>query len=484
VTARRRRRIEILAALVQPIVRRRARANTLRTEPPHTEHVMERRDFLKTTAATGIGLAAGVRTLDGAPRPASPQQLPLFAAPPLETVRIGFVGVGHQGSSHVENFLRIPGVEIRAICDIVPAKVDAMRKLVTDAGRPAPAAYARGPEDYRRMCAEEPLDMVFTATPWEAHAPVCLEAMQQGKHAATEVPMAVTLDELWALVETAERTRRHCVMMENCCYDRTEMMILNLVRHGVLGELLHAECGYLHDLRELKLTDFYEDNWRVRHSIARNGDLYPTHGLGPVAQWMNVNRGNRFDHLVSFATKSRGLNLWAAEHVGPASEAATRRYALGDVVHTLIRTANGETIQVVHDTNSPRPYSRKILLQGTKGIVRKYPDERIHVESRSEAHRWEQLADWRAEWEHPIWKALESRAQGAGHGGMDYIEDYRLIQCLREGLPMDMDVYDGAAWSAVSALSEQSVADRRVVDVPDFTRGTFARRPPLGVVEL
>jgi predicted dehydrogenase len=453
---------------------------------------MERREFLKTTTATGLGLSVGAHALAGATPdptaaaalPASAAQEPLFAAPPIESVRIGFVGVGHQGSSHVRNFLRIPGVEVRAICDLVPAKVEAMRQLVRDAGQAAPAAYARGPEDYRRMCAEAELDLVFTATPWSLHAPVCIEAMEHGKHAATEVPMAVTLEELWALVETAERTRRHCVMMENCCYDRTEMLILNLVRNGVLGELLHAECGYLHDLRALKLTDFYEGNWRVRHSIARNGDLYPTHGLGPVAQWMNVNRGNRFDHLVSVATKSRGLNLWAAEHIGPASEAATRTYAIGDVVNTLIRTANGETIQVVHDTNSPRPYSRKILLQGTKGVVRKYPDERIHIEGTSEAHRWEQLADWRARWEHPIWQALEERAQGAGHGGMDYIEDYRLIQCLHEGKPMDMDVYDGAAWSAVSALSERSIADRRVVDVPDFTRGAFANRPPLGVVEL
>ncbi|MFW5951979.1 MAG: Gfo/Idh/MocA family protein, partial [Gemmatimonadota bacterium] len=371
-----------------------------------------------------------------------------------------------------------------ALCDIVPEKVERVSGWVTAEGRPAPASYARGPEDFRRMVAEEALDLVFTSTPWSWHAPVCLAAMEHGKHAATEVPMAVTLDELWALVETAERTERHCVMMENCCYDRTEMMILNLVRNGVFGELLHAECGYLHDLRELKLTDFYEDRWRVDHSIARNGDLYPTHGLGPVAQWMDVNRGNRFDHLVSMATKSRGLNRWAAEHIGPDSPAATRDYALGDVVNTLVRTARGETIQIVHDTNGPRPYSRKILLQGTRGVARKYPDERIHIEGISEAHRWEDFRAWREEWDHPIWRALEEASRGAGHGGMDYIEDYRLIQCLREGAPMDMDVYDGAAWSAISELSEVSIAERRVVDIPDFTRGAWRDRPPLGIVTL
>ncbi|MBW3555050.1 MAG: Gfo/Idh/MocA family oxidoreductase, partial [Gemmatimonadetes bacterium] len=396
---------------------------------------IRRRDFIRTAAVTGASLALGGCIPGGVETPrrgVSTSPHPginlLFTAPPIDTVRMGFVGVGHQGSAHVRNFLRIPGVEIVAVCDLVPEKVARVSGWVTEAGRPAPSSYTAGPEDYRRMVAEEELDLVFTATPWSLHAPVCIAAMEHGKHAATEVPMAVTLDELWAMVETAERTRRHCVMMENCCYDRTEMMILNMVRQGVFGELLHAECGYLHDLRALKLTDFYEGNWRVKHSIVRNGDLYPTHGLGPVAQWMNINRGNRFDHLVSVATKSRGLNLWAAEHIGPDSEAARRSYALGDTVNTLIRTANGETIQVVHDTNSPRPYSRKILLQGTRGVVRKYPEQKIHIEGTSPAHQWEDLAGWRERYDHPIWRALEEESRDGGHGGMDYIEDYRLIQ--------------------------------------------------------
>jgi predicted dehydrogenase len=447
----------------------------------------DRRDFLRTTTTAGLGLALGACTLDASraavePPAPGPAAGTLFAAPPMDTVRMGFVGVGHQGAAHVENFLRIPGVEIAAICDIVPAKVDAVQRRVMATGRPRPVGYDRGHEDFRRMCHEMDLDLVFTATPWHWHAPVCIAAMETGKHAATEIPMAVTLDDLWAMVETAERTRRHCVMMENCCYDRTEMMILNMVRQGVFGELLHAECGYLHDLRQLKLTDFYEEEWRILDSIARNGDLYPTHGLGPVAQWLDVNRGNQFDHLASFASNSRGLNLWAAEHIGPGSEAATRRYALADVVTTMIRTVRGETIQVVHDTSSPRPYSRKILLQGTRGLVRKYPEEKIHIEGISPPHRWEDLLPWRERYEHPLWIALEDAARGAGHGGMDYIEDFRLIQCLREGAPMDMDVYDGAAWSAIAPLSERSIAERRMVDVPDFTRGGWRARPPLGIV--
>jgi hypothetical protein len=257
-------------------------------------------------------------------------------------------------------------------------------------------------------------------------------------------------------------------------------MILNMVRQGAFGELLHAECGYLHDLRELKLTDFYEGRWRVEHSAARDGDLYPTHGLGPVAWWMDINRGNQFDYLTSMSTKSRGLELWAAEHIGPDSPQARREYAHGDVVNTLIRTKAGQTILVTHDTDTPRPYSRKILLQGTNGLVRKYPEQKIHLEGRSPAHRWEELEAYQAAYEHPLWTALEEKARGGGHGGMDYIMAYRLVQSLREGAPTDLDVYDGAAWSSIFDLSGRSIAARSgSVDIPDFTRGAWKSRPPL-----
>jgi predicted dehydrogenase len=448
-------------------------------------HPVDRRDFLRTATAAGLGLALRPDGAAAAPlRDAGPLAAP-FAAPPLETVRIGFVGLGHQGSSHVENFTKIEGARVVAVCDLLPDRVAKMQDLVAKAGQPRPAGYSGGPNEYRRLCERADVDLVYTATPWEWHAPVMLAAMRAGKHAATEVPMAPTLDELWELVETAEKTRKHCVMMENCCYDRTEMMILNMVRQRLFGELIHAECGYLHDLRQLKLTPYYHpDNWRLEHSVRRDGDLYPTHGLGPVAQWMDINRGNQFDHLVSMSTKSRGLNLWAAEREGADSPKAKRAYKLGDVVTTLIRTARGETIRLSHDTDSPRPYSRDIMLQGTKGLVRKYPEQRIYIEGRSPQHdRWEDLLKYREQYEHPIWKALEERSKGAGHGGMDFIEDYRLVECLRAGVPTDMDVYDGAAWSAVGPLSERSIAGRsRSVDFPDFTRGKWKTRKPLAIV--
>lgn len=456
---------------------------------------VNRREFLKTATVAGVGLGLGGGHASGevgrsgvsAARLATPYPFAgLFAAPPLERVRIGFVGVGNQGSSHVLNFLAIDGVDVVAICDVTPANLARSQKAVANAGRPEPTGYGeRGLRDFERMIGQERLDLVFTATPWEWHAPILLTAMRAGVHAATEVPMAVSMDECWELVETAEKTKRHCIMMENCCYDRPEMMIFNMMRQGLFGELLHAECGYLHDLRRLKFSDsYYYDRWRIKHSIARNGDLYPTHGVGPVAQWLDINRGNQFDHLVSMATKSRGLNLWAEREIGRDSPEARQAYALGDVVTTMIRTKASQTIVITHDTDSPRPYSRNILLQGTKGIAQKYPVQRVYLEGTSPDDLWEDLAIYRERYDHPLWKGLDERAAGAGHGGMDYIEDYRLIQCLRQGAPMDFDVYDGAAWTAVIMLSEASINQRsRPVDFPDFTRGAWKTRAPLGVID-
>ena len=456
---------------------------------------LDRRDFLKLGAAAGVGVALASAPALARSTGESPLDGPAkeFVVPPIEKVRIGYVGVGGMGTNHVRNLVRIPGCEIRAVCDIVPERAERAQKIVMDAGFPKPEAYTRGPYDFKRLCERDDLDLVYTATPWEWHVPVCVAAMEAGKHAATEVPAAVTLDEAWQLVETSERTKRYCVMMENCTYDREEMMIFNMVRQGLLGEILHGAAGYLHDLRHVKF-DFAsrgEAVWRLAHSIKRNGNLYPTHGLGPIAQVMDINRGDQFDYLVSMSTKAAGLSLYAAEVFGPDSKWAKIKYALGDVNVTLIRTKKGRTITLYHDTNLPRPYSRIHLVQGTKGIARKWPDPRrtsgvmgfVYIDGRSPEHHWETLESYRAEYEHPLWKDMEKMAKGAGHGGMDFIEDYRLIKCLREGVPLDMDVYDAAAWSAISELTEISVANRsRPVDVPDFTRGAWKTRKPLGIL--
>ncbi len=463
-----------------------------------------RRDFLKTAAALGVGAAVTqscASTPGGAPEadksltpsslfrvrgstPPPPPDTLLFAAPPIETVRVGFVGVGGMGMTHLENFLLLEGVQVKAVCDIVPEKVTRAQRVVEEAGRPRPTGYERGPRDFERMCAEEELDLVLTATPWEWHVPVCVAAMQNGKHAATEVPAALTVDECWQLVETAERSRKHCVMLENCNYDRRELLMLNLVRQGVFGEVLHGECAYNHDLREVKFSAEGEGLWRRAHAMRRNGNLYPTHGLGPIAQCMNVNRGNQLDYLVSMSGPSRGLQLWRDERLATDDPRRSEQYVLGDVNLTLLRTVQGQTITLVHDTNLPRPYTRINMLQGTRGLMQGWPD-RIYVEGRSaQPHRWETLEAWYQQYEHPLWRSERVRSATRGHGGMDFLEDWRLVACLRAGLPTDMNVYDAAMLSCITELTERSAASRSSPQaVPDFTRGLWRTTPPLGIVE-
>ena len=445
------------------------------------DHLTDRRGFLQTAGAL---LGASVIAGDGAPRVASPQQKPAdgFAAPPIPEVRIGFVGVGGQGGAHVRNMLRVPGARVTAICDIAPERAAQVQKWVVDAKQKEPALYTRGPRDFERLCDSDDVDLVFNATPWEWHVPVCVAAMTHGKHAATEVPAAMTIEDCWQLVEGAEKQRTHCVMMENCNYDRPEMMVFNMVRQGLFGDILHAEGGYLHDLRAIKFADRGEGLWRRAWAMKVNGNLYPTHGLGPVANCLDINRGDRFEYLVSMSGPSRGLQQWAKDHVPDGAPQRSEKFVLGDVNVSLIRTARGKTIYVSHDTNLPRPYSRIHLVQGTRGLFQGYPD-RVYIEGRSPEHRWEESKAYLAQYDHPLWTDLTSNAEGAGHGGMDYIEDYRLIKCLREGLPTDMNVYDAAALSAVVHLSQRSNAKRSAsVDFPDFTRGKWQSTAPLGIV--
>jgi predicted dehydrogenase len=445
-----------------------------------------RRDFLKKGTRAGLGVAIGVSAFQvQAENILPPLEKWPYPGRKMDIVRIGMIGVGGMGTFHVENFLKIPGCEIVAVCDVVGARVERALNMVVEAGFKKPHGYSDGENDYVNLCKRDDLDLVFIATPWEWHVRMCLEAMANGKHAATEVPAAVTIAECWQLIEASENSGKHCIMMENCNYDREEMMILNMVKKGVLGDLLHARCGYLHDLREVKHDMNGEGVWRRAHSMKRNGDLYPTHGLGPVAQCMDINRGNYFDYLVSFSSRSLGLQNYALKRFGAESEQTAEKFELGDVVSTLIRTMRGETILVTHDTNSPRPYSRDILIQGTHGIVQKYPSPSVHIEGISPGHGWEDLHVYKEEFYHPLWQQLETEAQGAGHGGMDYLEDYRLVNALLKGMEPDMDVYDAAVLSAVSELSERSIADGSwPVQFPDFTRGMWKNQRDLPVMNL
>ena len=458
---------------------------------PHNLDFLGRRELLKLGAA-GLGLGA---TSGLSPTPASadldhqqqrpdlgPAPVKPFAADPIDIVRVGFVGVGGMGGAHVRNFLGLEGIEIVALCDIDSARNEEVSSWVTDDGRAPPAMYGRDETDFVRMCETEDLDLVFTATPWEWHVPVCVSAMENGKHAATEVPAAYTTDDCWRLVEYAEKYRKHCVMMENCNYDRPEMMVFHMARLGLFGDILHAECGYLHDLREIKFSDVGEGLWRRAHSMVRDGNLYPTHGLGPVANVMDINRGDQFEYLVSMSSPSQGLQEWAMANYPENHLKRSERYVLGDVNTTMIKTVRGRTIYLSHDTNLPRPYSRIHMVQGTRGLFQGYP-HRVHIEGLSPGHEWQDWMDLRDKYDHPLWKDLEEQSEGAGHGGMDFIEDYRLVKCLREGKPTDMNVYDAAAMSVITPLSEWSVANRsRPIDVPDFTRGRWAQWPKLEIL--
>jgi len=349
--------------------------------------------------------------------------------------------------------------------------------------------FSKGEEDWMNLCDQKDIDLVYSCTPWLLHTPVSVYAMKHGKHAATEVPAATSLEECWELVNTAEETRKHCMMLENCCYDFFELNTLNMARQGVFGEIMHGEGAYLHDLRWLKFDKEkgYAGMWRLKFSRNHNGNPYPTHGLGPVAQIMCINRGDRMDYLNSMSTNQVGMSLYAKEKLGADSPEARQTYALGDMNTTVIRTLNGKTIMVQHDTTSPRPYSRIHLISGTKGMVRKWPVEQIALEPK--AHEWlkeEEFQKLMTKYEHPLTTKIGEKAkQVGGHGGMDFIMDSRLSYCLRKGLPLDQDVYDAATWSSIVELSNISVNNRgNSVDVPDFTRGAWQDAKPWGIVTI
>jgi hypothetical protein len=410
-----------------------------------------------------------------------------LAAPPLERVRAGLIGLGARGSGHVGLLLKLDGVEIKALCDNHEPTARRQEEICREAGHDGVKVYAGGDYDYRNLLEQEDLDIVVISTPWHWHAPMAIETMMAGKHAFVEVPMALTVDDLWRVVDTAEKTRRHCMMMENVCYGREELMVLNMCRHGLFGDLLHGEGAYIHDLRE-QMKDIARGtgSWRTDHQATRNGNLYPTHGLGPIAQYMGIDRTeDRFDTLVSMGSPALGRQEFAQKNF-PASHLRNRtRYICGDLNTSLIETEKGRTIMVQYDTTSPRPYTRHNLIQGTHGTFGGFPD-RIHIEGRTEPHHWEEgeaLEAYHKEFEHPLWKHVGEVAKKAGgHGGMDFVMLWRMVSCLRAGEPLDQNVYEGASWSVVSPLSEKSVAKgAKPVRFPDFTRGRWKTTRPLGI---
>ncbi len=444
------------------------------TEEKSTE--ITRRSFMKRSALAGSGLVIANEILSSDLLAATSKSTgaTMIGVPfqARDQVRLGIIGVGGRGTSLLKDLLGVDKVQIKAICDLVPEKVAHAQKAVTDAGQPEPTGFSKGETDFKNLNQLD-LDIVYIATPWNWHAPMALDALKNGKHAAVEVPAFTTLQECWDVVNTSEATRKHCLILENCCYGETEMMVLNMIRDGVFGTITHGEGAYLHDLRKILTSNEGEGLWRRVPHMKRNGNLYPTHGLGPVAHYMDIHRGDRFDYMVSVSSPEASLTEYVKANFPQGDSKRAEKYVCGDMNTSIIKTVKGRTILVQHDVVSPRPYSRLNTIIGTKGAFADYP-ARIFVDGQ-EKEEWQNLDAFREKYQHPLWKTTGEMARKmGGHGGMDYIMNYRLMDCLKRGLPPDIDVYDAAAWSAPTPLSETSVAQNGAPQkFPDFTRGKW-----------
>lgn len=471
-----------------------------------------RRNFLRTATFAGAGAVTGGFLQGCSPKQqaASPESnlpgilesvkrahtqifnMSGYAAPALPVVRIGIIGLGDRGSGAIRRLTYIEGVEIKALCDMRHVAVDGAQNYLKSIGRPAAQEFGGSPDIWKKLVELPDLDLIYTCTPWDMHAAICLYAMENGKHAASEVPLCRTIDEAWQLVETSERTKKHCMMLENCCYDFFELLTLNMARNGLFGDIIHGEGAYIHNLLgsnftkpdDSKPTDAgYTNMWRLRENATRNGNLYPTHGLGPVCEALGINRGDKMDYLTSVSTNDFSMAPVEKELVqnDPFYNEWKNSSFRGNINTTIVKTALGKSIMIQHDVSSSQPYSRIHLVKGTQGMVRKYPEMRIAL-----GEEWatdEEMKAIEEKYTPEIIKRVGEMAKKVGgHGGMDFIMDWRLIDCLRNGLPLDQNVYDGAAWSAVAPLSEWSVANRsQTIDVPDFTGGSWKTNKPHGI---
>ncbi|MGZ8558614.1 MAG: Gfo/Idh/MocA family protein [Chitinophagaceae bacterium] len=456
-----------------------------------------RRKFLQYSGLTGVGLAvANMMKSFGAGIDENPDfilnrlnnnqhfNMCGYSAPKLDKVRIGFVGLGNRGPGAVKRMSHIDGVEIKALCDIRPEKTDAVKKSL-EGSLHKPVIYTSKEDEWKKLCERPDIDLVYIATPWSMHTPMAVYAMNQGKHVCIEVPAAKTIDECWQLVETSERTRKHCMMLENCCYDFFELLTLNMVRQGLFGEIVHGEGAYNHDLikSNFSKTSYY-DMWRLKEN-RRNGNLYPTHGLGPVAQAMNINRGDKMDYLTAMQSNDFMMAKMADELAAKDDfyKPFVNTKFRGNMNVTTIRTDKGRTIMLQHDVTSPNIYSRIHKISGTKASALKYPSPGRIALGDEDWLKEDEYKKLEEKYQPPIVKKVgELAKQVGGHGGMDFLMDWRNIDCLRNGLPVDQDVYDAALWSAVAPLSEWSVANRsNSIAVPDFTAGSWKTNKPIDI---
>ena len=440
---------------------------------------MQRKEFIK-----GAGVAAASLAM-------FPNQT-LMALNSDTKLKLVMIGVGLRGQNHLEMILRRDDVEIVAICDIDDRMLSTSKAIVAKAGKKMPEIFTGDIYAWKKMLEKKGIEAIIIATPWEWHKDMVIGALEAGiKYVGTEVMLGITLQDHWDVVKAAEKYNGHVMMLENVCYRRDVMAVLNMVRQNIFGELIHLQGGYQHDLREVKFNDgvnayghgcemgdkaWSEAHWRTHHSVYRNGDLYPTHGIGPIAHNININRGNRFVNLCSFSTKARGLHEHIVKTCGETHPNAKITFKLGDVVTTNIKCANGETILLQHDTNLPRPYSLGFRVQGTEGLWMDV-NQSIHIEGKSKPHQWESQKEWFEKYDHPLWARYSKDAAGAGHGGMDFFVIHSFIESAKRKTATQMDVYDAAAWSAITPLSEQSIeSGNQTVEFPDFTNGQWMYR--------
>lgn len=444
-----------------------------------------RRSFIKVVGGIGgLAMASG-SALNAARAPRRQgESVEGLRTSPMEEVRVGIIGCGSRSGVHIRHMAAIEGARITAVCDnYEPAAKNAAERYVNNGGE-APAIYADGDRDYIRMLDDGVVDIVYILTPWEWHAEMCIESMERGAHAFVELPAATTLEDCWKIVDTAEKTQKHCMLLENVCYGRDELMVLNMCRQGAFGTLTHGEGAYIHDLRyQLHHIERGTGSWRKRHHETTNGSLYPMHGLGPIAQYMNVDRGDRFTLLTSMSSLSAGFKEYCAREFPADHPRNQATYICGDMNSCLIKTYKGRSILVQHDVSTHRPYSRLNLIQGTQGIFSGFPSQ-VSLEKWGNK-RWQDMDKCRKEYEHPLWSRMQAdAAKHGGHGGMDFIMNWRVIDCLLNGLPLDINVYETASWSAVVELSVKSVANDSVgLEFPDFTRGGWRTAKPLGIIE-
>lgn len=442
--------------------------------------------FALTAAATAQTASAKFSPIvvETPERPAGQKDVLQLVTPKLNTVRVGFIGLGMRGPGAVERFMHIPGAEVVALCDVRPERVAKAQEILTKAGRKKAAEYSGSTEAWKKLCERKDIDLVYIVTDWKTHAEMGVYAMEQGKHAAIEVPAAMTLEEIWKLIDTSERTRKHCIQLENCVYDFFELTTLNMAHEGVFGEVLHAEGAYIHNLEDF--WAYYWNNWRLDYNREFRGDVYATHGMGPACQLLDIHRGDRMKTLVAMDTKAVNGPAYIKQKTGEE----VKDFQNGDQTTTLIRTEKGKTMLIQHNVMTPRPYSRKYQAVGTDGFADKYPvemyclrpgqvasdvapdHEKLNAHGPVSAEVKKALME---KYKHPIHRELEETAKKVGgHGGMDYIMDYRLIYCLRNGLPLDMDVYDLAEWCCLAELSRISMENGSApVAIPDFTRGNW-----------